>query len=62
MYIEAEDSGTAINMASSVIKKDLAEALPSSRHSWESLVLKVDSIDTLDFDCVNENAKGFTFF
>lgn len=61
-YIEAEDGDTAISIVCSAIKKDLAEALPSVRTSWESLEVKVDWIETLDLKDVDADAKGFTFF
>jgi hypothetical protein len=60
-YIEAEDGDAAIEAVCSGVKRELSEALPAVP-SWDSLVLKVDWIETLDFKDVDVNAKGFTFF
>lgn len=61
-YVEAVDADTAIDMARSSVRVELAEALPQSCGSWNDLLLKVDGIEVVDSKHVNVNAKGFAFF
>ena len=61
-YVEADDANTAIDLAILSIQNDLAEALPHSRGSLDSLVLRVDGIVPVTLQDVDASAKGFTFF
>lgn len=60
-YVEAVDADTAIDLASSLVRRELAKALFDGGF-WNGLKLEVNIVQTVEPRDANPNAKGFSFF